>query len=139
MTEGLESWVRALAAAGLFTGAVLTLSPGGRSGKVLRLVCSLLLLAVLLSPLGRLDYSAYAEELSRQRLLGLDLSAKGEAESLRLLGSIIRKQKAVCHVDRRLNRSGSSIGIVSDMDSSCCKAEFIVILTHVNSFFLSEI
>lgn len=92
MTEGLESWVRALAAAGLFTGAVLTLSPGGRSGKVLRLVCSLLLLAVLLSPLGRLDYNAYAEELSRQRLLGLDLSAKGEAESLRLLGSIIRKR-----------------------------------------------
>ena len=92
MTEGLVSWVRALAAAGLFTGAVLTLSPGGRSGKVLRLVCSLLLLAVLLSPLGRLDYGAYAEELSRRRLQGLDLSGKGEAGSLRLLGSIIRER-----------------------------------------------
>ena len=73
MTEGLESWVRALAAAGLFTGAVLTLAPGGRSGKVLRLICALLLLAVLLSPLGRLDFGAYAEELSRQRLMGADL------------------------------------------------------------------
>ena len=29
MTEGLESWVRGLAAAGLFTGAVLTMAPGG--------------------------------------------------------------------------------------------------------------
>ena len=48
MIESLESWVRALAAAGLFTGAVLSLAPGGRSGKVLRLVCALLLLAVLL-------------------------------------------------------------------------------------------
>ena len=92
MIEGLESWVRALAAAGLFTGAVLSLAPGGRSGKVLRLICALLLLAVLLSPLWRLDYDAYAEELSRQRLLGLDLSAKGEAESLRLMGSVIQQR-----------------------------------------------
>ncbi len=61
MTAGLESGVRALAAAGLFTGAVLTLAPGGRSGKVLRLICALLLLAVLLSPLGRRDFGAYAE------------------------------------------------------------------------------
>ena len=100
MTEGLESWVRGLAAAGLFTGAVLALSPGGRSGKVLRLVCTLLLLAVLLSPLGRLDYDAYAEELSRRRLLGLDLSAKGEAESLRLLGSVIQQQTEAYILDQ---------------------------------------
>ena len=58
MIESLESWVRALAAAGLFTGAVLSLAPGGRSGKVLRLVCALLLLAVLLSPLWRPGYAA---------------------------------------------------------------------------------
>ncbi|MBR5701153.1 MAG: hypothetical protein IKX47_01705 [Oscillospiraceae bacterium] len=92
MTEGLESWVRGVAAAGLFTGAVLALAPGGRSGKVLRLVCAMLLLAVLLSPLGRLDFDVYAEELSRQRLLGQDLSVKGEAESLRLLGSVIQQR-----------------------------------------------
>ena len=100
MTESLESWVRALAAAGLFTGAVLTLAPGKRSGKVLRLVCALLLLAVLLSPLVRLDYDAYAEELSRQRLLGLDLSAKGEAESLRLLGSVIQQRTEAYILDQ---------------------------------------
>ena len=100
MTEGLESWVRALAAAGLFTGAVLTLAPGGRSGKVLRLICALLLLAVLLSPLGRLDFGAYAEELSRQRLMGADLGEKGERESLRLLGSIIQKRTETYILDR---------------------------------------
>ena len=100
MIESLESWVRALAAAGLFTGAVLSLAPGGRSGKVLRLVCALLLLAVLLSPLWRLDYDAYAEELSRQRLLGLDLSAKGEAESLRLLGSVIQQRTEAYILDQ---------------------------------------
>ncbi|MBR3060184.1 MAG: hypothetical protein IKN89_12255 [Oscillospiraceae bacterium] len=106
MTEGLESWVRALAAAGLFTGAVLTLAPGGRSGKVLRLVCGLLLLAVLLSPLGRLDYDAYAEELSRRRLQGLDLSAKGETEALHLLGSVIRKRTEAYILDQ-----AASLGI----------------------------
>ena len=100
MTEGLESWVRALAAAGLFTGAVLTLAPGGRSGKALRLICALLLLAVLLSPLGRLDYDAYAEELSRRRLLGLDLSAKGEAESLCLLGTVIQQRTEAYILDQ---------------------------------------
>ena len=100
MTEGLESWVRGLAAAGLFTGAVLALAPQGRSGKVLRLVCALLLLAVLLSPLWRLDYDAYAEELSRQRFLGLDLSAKGEAESLRLLGSVIQQRTEAYILDQ---------------------------------------
>ena len=106
MTEELESWVRALAAVGLFTGAVLTLGAGGRTGKVLRLVCALLLLAVLLSPLGRLNYGAYAEELSRQRLLGVDLSAKGEAGSLRLLGSIIQKRTEAYILDQ-----AASLGI----------------------------
>ena len=100
MTEGLESWVRALAAAGLFTGAVLTLAPGGRSGKVLRLVCALLLLAVLLSPLGRLDYGAYAEELSRRRLLGRDLAEKGEADSLRLVGNLIQERTEAYILDQ---------------------------------------
>ena len=33
MTEGLESWVRGLAAAGLFTGAVLALAPGAGPGR----------------------------------------------------------------------------------------------------------
>lgn len=100
MREGLESWVRALAAAGLFTGAVLTLAPGGRLGKTLRLICALLLLGVLLSPLGRLDYSAYAEELSRQRLLGLDLGGRGETEALRLLGSIIQEKTEAYILDK---------------------------------------
>lgn len=100
MREGLESWVRALAAAGLFTGAVLTLGPGGKLGKTLRLICALLLLGVLLSPLGRLDYAAYGEELSRQRLLGLDLSGRGESEALRLLGSIIREKTEAYILDK---------------------------------------
>ncbi len=100
MTEGLEGWVRALTAAGLFTGAVLTLGPGGKAGKVLRLVCAMLLLAVLLFPLGRLDYGAYAEELSRRRLLGLDLSARGQEGSLRLLGSIIQERTEAYILER---------------------------------------
>ena len=117
MTEGLESWVRALAAAGLFTGAVLTLSPGGRAGKVLRLVCALLLMAVLLSPLGRLDHRAYAEELSRQRLLGRDLSARGEAESLRLMGSIIQRRTEAYILDKaaelKLPVTGAQVTLAS--------------------------
>ena len=87
-------------AAGLFTAAVLTLAPGGRLGKTLRLICALLLLGVLLSPLGRLDYGAYAEELSRQRLLGTDLSARGEEAALALLGSVIREQTEAYILDK---------------------------------------
>ena len=104
MREGLESWVRALAAAGLFTGAVLTLAPGGKLGRTLRLICALLLLAVLLSPLGRLDYSAYAEELSRQRLRGADLSGRGQQEALRLLGSIIQEKTEAYILDKAAER-----------------------------------
>ena len=100
MREVLENWVRALAAAGLFTAAVLTLAPGGRLGKTLRLVCALLLMAVLLSPLGRLDFGAYAEELSRQRLTGADLSARGENAANTLLGSIIREQTEAYILDK---------------------------------------
>ena len=100
MRESLENWVRALAAAGLFTGAVLTLAPGGRLGKTLRLICALLLTAVLLSPLGRLDYTAYAQELSRQRLQGADLSGRGESEALRLLGSIIQERTEAYILDK---------------------------------------
>ena len=100
MRESLESWVRGLMAAGLFTAAVLTLAPGGRLGKTLRLICALLLLGVLLSPLGRLDYGAYAEELSRQRHLGTDLSARGEEAALTLLGSVIREQTEAYILDK---------------------------------------
>ena len=100
MREALESWVRALAAAGLFTGAVLTLAPGGRLGKTLRLICALLLLAVFLSPLVSPDYGAYAEELSRQRLLGADLSAKGERDAQRLWGIIIQEKTEAYILDK---------------------------------------
>ncbi len=100
MREALESWVRALAAAGLFTGAVLTLAPGGRLGKTLRLICALLLLAVLLSPLVSPDYGTYAEELSRQRLLGADLSAKGERDAQRLWGIIIQEKTEAYILDK---------------------------------------
>ena len=100
MKEALESWVRALAAAGLFTGAVLTLAPGGKQGKVLRLVCALLVLVVLLSPLSVPDFDAYAEELSRQRYLGPELSAKGEQDALRLLGTIIQEKTEAYILDK---------------------------------------
>ena len=78
MMEGLESWVRGVAAAGLFTAAVLALGPGGRTGKSLRLVCALLLLAVLLSPLRRLDYGVLARELARQRQTAADRAEEGK-------------------------------------------------------------
>ena len=100
MRELLTSWVRTLTAAGLFTGAVQTLAPGGRPGKVLRLVCALLLLAALLSPLGKLDYAAYAEELTRQRLLGRELSTRGETEAAELLGNIIREETEAYILDQ---------------------------------------
>ena len=100
MMEGLESWVRAVAAAGLFTAAVLTLGPGGRTGKSLRLVCALLLLAVVLGPLRRLDYGVLSRELTRQRLAAADAAEAGQRAAGEVRMRLIRESAEAYILDK---------------------------------------
>ena len=100
MMEGLESWVRGVAAAGLFTAAVLTLGPGGRTGKSLRLVCALLLLTVLLSPLRKLDYRVLARELTRQRQTASDMAEEGKQAAAEVRDGRIREAAEAYILDK---------------------------------------
>lgn len=100
MGSFLESWIRGLAAAAIFSAAMLALAPKGSARRIVKLVCGALLTFVLLSPLKELSYDRLAEFIAETRLEGREIAASSEYEADLLMKLIIEDETEAYILDK---------------------------------------
>lgn len=100
MMEFLGKWIAGLAAAALICGLALNLTPSGRVQKVLRLVCGMVIIVALISPLADFDIGALSLNSAyyRSRLSDLEDMAKETGD--RLSRTIIEEECAAYILDK---------------------------------------
>ena len=100
MTQWLRQWILGMAGAAALCAAALALTPPGRVQKVQKLVCSMVMLLALISPLYSLDTGALARAMARSRETELALSRQAEQAEQRLSRSIIEEECAAYILDK---------------------------------------
>lgn len=100
MTEFLQGRIAALSAAGLFAAAAATLAPKGSGKKIVGIVCSLFLLAVLMQPAEGLRFERYAELLSAQNAMGEKIAGEA-AENTQSVYALCIREKTEAYIWNR--------------------------------------
>ena len=84
--------IKSLCAMSLLCGAAVSLAPEGSAKRMMHLVCSVILIALLLSPLKDLDPAIYSRELARVREREAEFLESGAQAGERLQRSVIEEQ-----------------------------------------------
>ena len=111
LTELLRDRICALAAAGLFAAAVTVLAPKGSGKKVVGVVCTLFLLAVLMQPSEGLHFERYAELLSEQRAEGERIAGKA-AEDTQSVYALCIREKTEAYIWNKAKERGVALSDV---------------------------
>lgn len=106
MSAVLRDWVLGLTGAALVSAAARMLAPEGRVKRVVALVCGLVTILALISPLRRLDAESFAAFAARYREEGRAAAAGAQISEEKLLRRIIEERTAAYILDK-----GRSLGI----------------------------
>ena len=101
----MKDCVRALCILSVFCGAALSLCPEGGGKRVLRVLETAVLLAVILRGLGQLDLSPYTAELAKLHEKELELSGRAEALESRL-DSLVIEEEYRAYFEKRAETCG---------------------------------
>lgn len=112
--ELLRTWLIGVTAAALVAAMADGLAPEGAVKKIGKLAGGLLMLAAILQPLVKLDYSTLAAELAQLRLETGGYSTALETENERLMKSIIEEQTGAYIQDKAVG-----IGAVYTAQVTC--------------------
>lgn len=99
MTELMRTWILGLTAACLVSSCARALVHRGAAARMTRLVCALVVLLSLLSPLGELDMEEYAFSLAEYRNRRDELTAELEENERRLQRLYIEQECAAYILD----------------------------------------
>lgn len=99
MTELLHNWIMGLTAACLISSFALSVNRKGAVSRVTRLVCGIVLAAVLFAPLTELDMDSYSVSLSHYRNRAAELAGELEDVRQRLNRTYIEEQCAAYILD----------------------------------------
>ena len=92
MTELLRNWLYALAGASIVCALATALTPEGRWRRITQLVCWLVMVVALISPLRAFDVGGYGEELSKYQTAAAEAAGKSEDIDSSLNRTIIEEQ-----------------------------------------------
>ena len=104
----MRDCVRDLCVLSVFCGAALSLCPEGVSKKILRILESAILLTIILSSLGKMDFSAYPVELARFHEKERELLDRADERETRL-DRIVREEEYVSYVERKADELGAQL------------------------------
>ena len=99
MIEWMHDWIMGLTSACIITAVAQMLNREGGVARVTRLVCSLVLCAVLFSPLAKLDLDAYSLSLADYRSRAEALTGDLAAQERRLRRVYIEEECAAYILD----------------------------------------
>ncbi|MBE6967815.1 MAG: hypothetical protein E7444_05200 [Ruminococcaceae bacterium] len=100
MTEFLRSWLLPLCGAAILCAFALTLTPEGRTRRVVRLLCGVVLIIALLGPLGQFDFETYSMSMASYRDMAAQAVARLEETNDRLARTIIEEECAAYVLDK---------------------------------------
>ena len=100
MTEFLRSWLLPLCGAAILCAFALTLTPEGRTLRVVRLLCGVVLIIALLGPLGQFDFETYSMSMASYRDMAAQAVARLEETNDRLARTIIEEECAAYVLDK---------------------------------------
>lgn len=100
MIELVAQWARSAIFTAAFCAVVLALTPEGRVRKATELVCALVCIFAVLSPIIKIDFSEYSQSLSRYRTDAERLTAQAEDESENLNRLYIEDKCAAYILDK---------------------------------------
>lgn len=98
--SAITAWIRALAGAAVFCAIALALCPEGRTKRVLRAACGVVMTAALLSPALSLDMQALPEALARYGEAARAVAGEAGQEADRLNRTIIERECAAYILDK---------------------------------------
>ena len=101
----MRECVRELCVVSIFCGAVLSLCPEGGAKKILRILETAALLAVILNSVGKLDLETYSLQLARIH----EMEEKLESDSIQLksrLDRLVIEDEYVSYLEKRAEAAG---------------------------------
>lgn len=118
MTEFFHSWLLSLVGAAVVCAMAVALTPSGRPRRITSLVCGIVMIIALISPLRRFDVSLYSREVQKYRQAGQDIAANGEKINEELSRTIIEQDCEAYILDKaELLDSGAAIDITARWDT----------------------
>ncbi|UOO37138.1 hypothetical protein IZU99_07660 [Oscillospiraceae bacterium CM] len=110
MTEAIRTWVIGLAGAALITAVAMTVTPEGKTKKIVSLICGLMTILALIRPLKGFDYVSFAKNLASYKQEASAFSADVSDADEKLTRRIIEEKCCAYILDK-----AESLGI-TDLD-----------------------
>jgi len=121
MTEILHDWILGLSAAAVVAAVAVLLTPKGPVERVTRLVCGIMLAAVLVSPIAELDPDILALSLAEYREAAADMTDSLEDTTERLNRKYIEEECAAYILDeaRALGMEDGQVEVSAKWGDGC--------------------
>jgi len=100
MLEAVRAWIMGIAAAAVFCALANELTPKSAVKNVLGAVCGIVMALALLSPILRLDFSAYSLSSAKYKAEAEAIASSGEEISNRYQRTIIEESAAAYILDK---------------------------------------
>ena len=111
----MKTGIRQLCMLSVFCGAAMSLCPEGGVRKIMKVLCTAVLMTALLSPLKKTDMSRFALETARLRELEAGMAEKGAEAEKRLSRPVIEQQYETYIMDKAadmgLNIQEAEVGV----------------------------
>ncbi|MEG0777491.1 MAG: stage III sporulation protein AF [Oscillospiraceae bacterium] len=117
MTELFGEWIRAIAGAALIASVAISLTPSGKTKNVLRLICGVVLIIAMISPVIKPNMPAISMDMAKYRQNADELLKKAEESTNNLSRSIIEQESEAYILDK-----AQSMGIA--INSVCVTAKW---------------
>ena len=101
----MKDCVRQVCILSIFCGVAISLCPPGGVKRILHLLCSVILFAVILNPIRELDFSSLPLELAKYREEAKRLEQNGE-ELRDRLNRLVIEEEVSTYIEERANALG---------------------------------
>ncbi len=118
MGEFLGAWVKAIAGAALVCSAALSMTPSGKVKNVLKLICGVVLICAMISPVLRSDIPTASMSISEYRKKAQEIT-QGASENSNSLSRTLIEKELNAYISDKAADMGESLKSVT-MGMSWC-------------------
>lgn len=100
MAESLRSWIISIICAAMFCGIVISITPKGRVHSAVKLLCGIVMIFSILSPITKLNFSEYSENLAKYKERAAELAESADDYNDKLSRTFIEDKCAAYILDK---------------------------------------
>lgn len=103
MAEALHTWIVSIISCAVFCAVIIAVTPKGRVFNALKLLCGLVMIFAIISPLANLDFSEYSKSLKKYSDRADELTASANEYEDKLNRTFIEESCAAYILDKAEN------------------------------------